>query len=354
MIKSRFSMGGQFQYDSKILYDTTIRNVDNIIFDGASSCLRFIIKELNLKTDEYVLLPSYLCPTIISNFNKMNSGIIFYSVNYDFSINLTDLKNKLNTNKIKAIYFIDYFGIKHNNETMEFLKNMKSKGYVIIQDAVHSLYLNEYSNFIGTYCFNSLRKFAPIDGSILLTDVKFTIYNNYYNKEYINIINKARNEKYKYLKDEIDNEDIFLEEFKKAEEVYQSNKKISILPSNKKRELEKIDLDYIKKKRIENFKYLYSFFKEKNYIEIITTKERIENNIPFAIIILINDRDTVRKKLFNKRIFCPVLWDISECNHVEDFQESLKISQKILMIPIDQRYDIVDMKRFVEIFDEIV
>jgi len=353
MINSRFSIGGQFQYDPKIFYDTSIRNIDNLLFDGASSSLRFIIRKLNFRSDEYALLPSYLCPTIISNFNKMNVNIIFYAVNYDFSINLNDLKNKLNNNKIKAIYFIEYFGMQHNKETIEFLKMMKSKGYTIIQDAVHTVYLNHHNNFIGTYCFNSLRKFGPIDGSVLLADINFNIDDNY-NDEYINVINKARNEKYKYLKGEFDDEDIFLDQFKKAEEIYQSNKQISILPLNKKRELERIDLDYIKKKRIENLKYLYEFLKEKDKIKIITTNERIENNIPFAMIILISNRDTVRKKLFNKRIFCPVLWDISECDYIENFQESLKISQKILMIPIDQRYDIGDIRRFVEIFDEIV
>ena len=148
MINSRFSIGGQFQYDPKIFYDTPIRNINKLLFDGASSSLRFIITKLNFRSDEYALLPSYLCPTIIENFNKMNVKIIFYSINYDFSINLVDLKSKLNNNKIKAIYFIEYFGMQHNYETIEFLKMMKSKGYTIIQDAVHTLYLNEYDNFI--------------------------------------------------------------------------------------------------------------------------------------------------------------------------------------------------------------
>lgn len=354
MINSRFSIGGQFQYDPKIFYDRPIRNVDKLLFDGASSSLRFIITKLNFRSDEYVLLPSYLCPTIIENFNKMNVKIIFYSINYDFSINLVDLKSKLN-NKIKAIYFIEYFGMQHNDETIEFLKMMKSKGYMIIQDAVHTLYLNEYDNFIGTYCFNSLRKYGPIDGSILLSDVNFYLHNDYaYNVEYINTIMEARNEKYKYLKGEIGHEDIFLNEFKRAEKFYQDNKEISVLTLNKEKELEELNLEYIKKKRIKNFKYLYEFFRKKENVKIVTTKERIENNIPFSMIISINNRDIVREKLFNKRIFCPILWDISECYHIENFQENLEISKRILMIPIDQRYDIEDMRKLSEIFNEIV
>ncbi|MGG7151274.1 hypothetical protein ACQPUR_11565 [Clostridium neonatale] len=355
MINSRFSIGGQFQYDPKIFYDTPIRNINKLLFDGASSSLRFIITKLNFRSDEYALLPSYLCPTIIENFNKMNVKIIFYSINYDFSINLVDLKSKLNNNKIKAIYFIEYFGMQHNYETIEFLKMMKSKGYTIIQDAVHTLYLNEYDNFIGTYCFNSLRKYGPIDGSILLSDVNLYLHNDYaYNTEYINTIMEARNEKYKYLKGEIGHEDIFLNKFKRAEEFYQDNKEISLLPLNKEKELEKLNLEYIKKKRIENFEFLDDYFKEKGNVTIITTKERFENSIPFAMIILIDSRDIVREKLFNKRIYCPILWDISKCDYIKNFKESLKISQRILMIPIDQRYDIEDMRKFVEVFNEIV
>lgn len=355
MINLRFSIGGQFQYDPKLFYDTPIRSVDKLLFDGASSSLRFIISKLNFKSDEYVLLPSYLCPTIIENFNKMNVNIIFYSINYDLSINLVDLKSKLNNNKIKAIYFIEYFGMHHNDETIEFLKMMKSKGYTIIQDAVHTLYLDEYDNFIGTYCFNSLRKYGPIDGSVLLSDFNFHLHKHYgYNTEYINTIMEARNEKYKYLKGEIVYEDIFLNEFKRAEEFYQNNKELSILPFNKEKELEKLNLEYIKKKRIENFKYLYELLKEKNNIKIVTTKERLKNSIPFAMIILIDSRDMVREKLFNKRIFCPILWDINKCDYIKNFKESLKISQRILMIPIDQRYDKEDIRKFVEVFNEIV
>lgn len=354
MTNSRFSIGGQFQYDSKIFYDMQIKSIDKLLFDGASSSLRFIITKLNFRSDEYVLLPSYLCPTIIENFNKMNIRTIFYSINYDFSINLIDLKSKLN-NKIKAIYFIDYFGMQHNEETIEFLKMMKSKGYTIIQDAVHTIYLNDYNNFIGTYCFNSLRKFGPIDGSILLNDVNSSLNDKYnYNEEYLNTINKARNEKYKYVKGEIDNESIFLEEFKKAENFYENNKEISHIPFGKKVELEKLNLEYIKEKRTQNFEYIYEFLKGKSNVKIITTKETIGNNIPFSMIIFINNRERVRKELFNKRIFCPVLWDISDWDYIEDFQESLSISKKILMIPIDQRYDAGDMRRFIEIFEEIV
>ena len=113
-------------------------------------------------------------------------------------------------------------------------------------------------------------------------------------------------------------------------------------------------MEYIKKKRIENFEFLDDYFKEKGNVTIITTKERFENSIPFAMIILIDSRDIVREKLFNKRIYCPILWDISKCDYIKNFKESLKISQRILMIPIDQRYDIEDMRKFVEVFNEIV
>lgn len=353
MLDFKFSIGGQFQEDKKIFYDKSVRVMSEMIFDGASSSLRFIIKKLNLKNDEYVLLPSYLCPTIIENFDKMNTKVIFYAINYDFSINLIDLKRKLCNNKVKAIYFIEYFGMNHNEETMEFLKFMKLKGYTIIQDAVHTLYLDKYDGFIGTYCFNSLRKFGPIDGSVLLSYNNVDMEKNY-NEQYLKSINKARKRKSDYFKGEFSDENIFLDEFKKAEEFYQDNKEICMLSSEQQKKLEKLNLNYIKKRRIENFQYLYKFFEQKENIKIITTNENIENKIPFTMIILINNRNEVRKKLFDKRIFCPILWDIINCEQIKGFEDSLKISKQILMIPIDQRYTIYDMKTFIKIFDEIV
>lgn len=354
--RNKFSIGGQFWYEDRIFKDENSEiRANNIILDGASSSIRFIIECLKMEKNEYVLLPSYLCPTIIENFNKYEINIEFFNINRDLSIDLEGLKRKIQKINAKAVYIINYFGICYDKSTVDYFKKLKENGIIIIEDSVQALPLNWNETFIGDFVFNSLRKFAAADGSILIVNEKNNKSSHEFkvNYKYFDLIHKARREKTKFIEGTINNEEVFLELFNKAEMEYQKNNEISALTKEDRNKLLSINYEYIYNRRKENLIYLYDNFKNMSGINIITDIKVLDKFIPIGFVILIENRDGIRKELFNKRIFCPVLWDLSNEKYIEDFKESKYISEHILMIPIDQRYCAEDYMAVIEFFKSI-
>lgn len=356
ILDSRFSIGGQFWHDDKIYKDEFIlSNRKSYIFDGASSTIRFIIKILKSRGYDRVLLPSYLCPTIKRNFEKNEIYVEYYKINRDFSIDLNYLKDKIRQTDIKVVYIINYFGLGYRDIELEFFKKLRQNKILILEDLVHTLLDDKSIDFVGDFAFDSLRKFAGINGSRLFThEEKFFYSNNFeINSKYINIIKRARERKKRFINGEINTEEEFLNDFNIAEREYQSEKRICVLPKEEEEKIGKLNFEYISRKRKENFCYLYDKLRKIEKIQIITSDNICNKSIPIGFIIMIENRDCIRKKLFENRIFCPILWDLREEEFINKFNDSKYISEHILMIPIDQRYNRNDYSELISYFSNI-
>lgn len=112
-----------------------------------------------------ILLPSYLCPSILDIFQRCGIGWGFYHINKDLSIDLADLG--LQAEKFHAAYFINYFGFPHAAQTITALRALKASGMLLVEDNAQSGFP---VNLTGDFAFNSLRKLVPFDGSYLFTD----------------------------------------------------------------------------------------------------------------------------------------------------------------------------------------
>ena len=71
-----------------------------------------------------------------------------------------------------------------------------------------------------------------------------------------------------------------------------------------------------------------------------------EDAVPLFIPIYVNNRDEVRRAMFDAGIFCPVHWPNQQTEHAK------AIAQHELSLIIDQRYDEADMNRIVEIIEK--
>ena len=75
--------------------------------------------------------------------------------------------------------------------------------------------------------------------------------------------------------------------------------------------------------------------------------EQSEDAVPLFIPIYVNNRDEVRRAMFDAGIFCPVHWPNQQTEHAQ------ALAQHELSLIIDQRYDEADMNRIVEIIKEL-
>lgn len=347
-------IGGEFWFDVK-LFDNEFNNfkdLNAVFLSGGQSAIQFIIEDINFKDNEYILLPSYLCPTILYNFQRKNIKFMFYEINEDLSINLEDIENKTNKYKVKALFFIDYFGFYHSNRIIEFLKVIQQTGVILIEDAVQMLWFGRMKKFIGNYVFNSYRKFLPIDGAIVLCNKSINF--NVIKDSYYSLIKEARVKKTEYVTFNIGNEKNFLNLFNMADKAYYERKNINGISDEYKKFLNKVNYKLIKQSRIDNYNYIYDRLKSFSDVKILFHKELIKDNVPLGFPILINNRDFVRNELRKYSIYCPVHWDIRKENWTNAFNESKKLSNCILTIPIDWRYNKEDIEYFLGKFISIV
>ena len=100
--------------------------------------------------------------------------------------------------------------------------------------------------------------------------------------------------------------------------------------------------DSVKVARTTNYEHLYNII-NCNHILHIPFSPQKKHTAPFALPILVNDRDSVQQMLAANGIYAPVLWPITEeasqvCLNAKNYSEHM------LALPIDQRYNYYDIE----------
>lgn len=342
-------IGGEFWFQ-KELFNKKINNFNNeegIFLDGGQSSLHYIYKKLNLIKDEYVIMPSYLCPSMLIGLKTLNISYDFYSINKDLSIDINSIKNLIEEKKVRAVLFINYFGFYHNKETLNYLKQLSENGILLIEDAVQMLWFKKSKNFIGDFVFNSYRKFLSIDGSVLLCK-GYLEYVSTQESTYSKTISDARQLKTEFINGNFNNEEEFLKIYAKAENEYYENIIPRTMIFKNKELLNNCDERLIKCIRIENFKFLEGKLKFIKEIKPLFDSVNIID-APLGYPIFSKNRDALRNFLKKHNIFAPIHWNIKNEVWAENYKDSMFISNNILTIPIDQRYGYEDMIKIVQV-----
>jgi dTDP-4-amino-4,6-dideoxygalactose transaminase len=345
----RKPIGGEFWFEEKLQSEDIISIPSNkeVLLNGGKSAIELILSDIEFKEDEILLLPSYLCPTIVDFIVKSKVNYKFYNVNKDLSLNLQDINNLINKNQVKAIFFIDYFGFYHNKKTLDQLLEFQNKGIILIEDAVQMFWIKKNNGFIGDYIFNSYRKFLPIDGSIVI-GIEDKVFEEI-EDDYYNLMKKARNEKSIYINEGKGEEGIFLKDFDIAHDSYYRRGSINAINSFDKGFLRHVPIEVLNNIRLDNYKYLKQELNGIDGVEVIFNED-LGDNIPLCIPIFVNRRDEIRRNLMGFNIYCPVHWNLKNEEWADEYKDALEVSKRILSIPIDWRYDINDMEYIIECF----
>ena len=337
-------IGGEPWFDVG-LFDRSrdnFRDAACTFLDGGQSALNFIVQSLDFKDGESILLPAYLCPSIVRNIRRNGVRFRFYAIRPDLSIDTEDLERQILRCRAKAVLFIDYFGFRPDARTAGFLLGLQSGGISLVEDAVQMLWFNP-EGFLGDYVFNSYRKFLPVDGSIVLGPEPRSFeaaQDAYY--EYMNL---ARMKLTAYVKYGIGSIEEFTELFSKAEESYGKSTEIHGMSDISRYLLDRTDAVYIGNARRRNFEYLSDALAGSVNIRPLIPKSRLAETVPLGLPVVIDNRDIVRRKLREAAIYCPVHWPILGEDWVQGYPDSVRLAEHILMLPIDQRYGEDDMDR---------
>lgn len=284
-----------------------------IALNSGRHCLEYLIKAKHI---EKIYIPYFLCSSIKEVCEKCNCKYEYYHIDENFNIQFDK-----SLFKNEYIYIVNYYGQLQEKAKIQYENKYKN----IIIDNAQAFFDKPMENIDTLY---TCRKFFGVaDGGYLYTDVylkdTISIDKSYERIKYI--LGRYEIDAKTFYKDSADNNDNFINE---------ELKYMSKLTHNL---LKRIDYNKVAKKRSENFKYLYNEFLDINKLKLC---------VPYGAFmypLYIENGRELKKFLIENKIFVPTLWnDVYEITDENSIER--KLTDNIVPLPCDQRYDINDMK----------
>ena len=93
----------------------------NFFFSHGRTAFKYGLKSLNLKKNDSVMLPEYICDVLLDPLKDLGIKPIFYEINNDFTTNWQSLKKRYKKS-VKALVIINYFGILEATKMYHFFQ----------------------------------------------------------------------------------------------------------------------------------------------------------------------------------------------------------------------------------------
>lgn len=287
-------------------------------FNSGRNALRYMIQQLAIKK---IFVPYYTCPVVWQAINAENCQIIPYDIDENFTPTTEFQKNDF-------VLYNNYFGICGNN-----VAELAAQYSNLIVDNAQAF----YASLQGRAAFYSPRKFFGLpDGGLLIAEdiakpnceqsTSFDKCSHLLKRHDLGAADGYNN--FKQNDASLDNAPIFA-----------MSKLTEALCGN-------IDYQMAKKIRLQNFAFLHQNLKHINKI----ATNPATNDVPMVYPLATNNFD-LRQKLIANKIFVARYWPVEKGCDCMTSALSDKMAETIIPLPIDQRYNIDDMNRILEIID---
>lgn len=325
---------------------------DRIYYSLCREALYDIAISLSHSTKE-VLIPAFTCQTVITPFEEAGWKCYYYGINKNLRIDITHLMVTIESFNVSLLVVHPYFGMELSETEIKALQYLSDKGIQIILDLTQCIFSNKTYPFV-TYTVGSYRKWFSIpDGGFLLKsqNTKNILQPSMENTEF-----SEREIAAMYLRGQYfgngdkRTKDISIRLSKEADHIIDSNVSPHSISKVAYNLLLTQDIDQNKNSRLCNCKFLFTHIKNSEkiskvyqYIEAVTTP-------PLYFVIYVDDRLALQRLLIQDSIYAPIIWPVEDENVLIN-EEVRYIYKHLLAIPCDQRYDINDMQRVVEIIN---
>lgn len=315
---------------------------------GAISLMLDSIKEdVKYKT---VLLPAYICESVIMPFIKNGYNCYFYDIGTNLEPNTNHIVNYLGE-KIGIILHMGYYGFPTNAKIGDLIKQFKKNGTIIVEDITHTLfsYYERYKE--NDYYIASLRKWFGIpSGGFLASKNKKIQSINKIKESFSSIRKEALLIKGKYIQTENEKlKDQFLKMFNSAEEELNKDLAPYDIDAVSNTIILNYDINELISKRRENFSFLLRHIKGIKATNTVFD-DFTDKICPFFFPIYVEKyRDELRKYLIDEKVYCPVHWpNPAQVKNIKSLI-SRKVYENIISIPCDQRYELNNMEYIISL-----
>ncbi len=343
--------GSEFDWNSNLQYITSVEMkpllVNQILFRSGRDALKAIaIKHKG--NYQQILLPALCCQSMILPFTMHGYVPVFYRLQDDFSIDIDDLKSKLNEKSM--VLFIRYFGaMAISDQDICFLKEICPR-LLVIEDRTHDILVQRDKITCIDYTVASVRKWLAIpDAGILQTDLDFC---NSFKPERIfaETRKKAFLQKSAYLTNgDKELKLSFLKQFGDAGLWLDQNDTAFGITDESAELLRHFDFQSSYKKRVANVETLKRLLDAAGIRSLTANPGKSTLYYP----IWVQEQAKVQSQLAACGIYCPVIWPLPE-EAVGVCQVADNTAAHMLALPCDQRYDTEDMEEIAEKVIQVV
>lgn len=330
-------LGGEFEINLSTQRDTFKPAPDTYYYASGRAALYQILKSLKNKVNK-IWFPDWLCHTMVEAAKQAGFKYTFYALDAVFQASISAL-DALGFKDGDLVLLINYFGLQDLTGTAKTIKEAYPNA-IVIEDDVQAYYsFAETMNPYADYRFTSLRKtFAIPDGGLVYTKhpMPLATQPNTFAQYKIEagVMKMHRGEPGIKDKD-------YLALFEKGSDLIDDNYE-SVMSHNAEMLFAGMDFQWVKQKRQENANYL---IKRLGSLGIKPMIDIPNDSVPLFIPIWLEDRNTVRKRMFQHEVFCPVHWPLEDL----PLKKGAEMAQHELSLIVDQRYSKEDMGLIIEI-----
>lgn len=285
-------------------------------FNSARNALRYIVRAYDIRQ---LYVPYYTCPVVWDALKAENVQMSFYSINQNLEIDAQDIPTDA------FVLVNNYFGAKG-----KYITRLAQKYPNLIVDNAQAFYAPKQ----GLAAFYSPRKFFGLpDGGLVICGKKAS--EDFEQSTSFDLCSHL-------LKRHDLGASGAYADFQKNDEALK-NQPIQKMSKLTKALMGNINYDFVRQKRLENFTALHNALADKNELKVDLLLDDIPMVYPF-----LTSADGLREKLIQNKVYVARYWpEIEKVCPADSFELYLQLH--LLPLPIDQRYDLDDMKRILEV-----
>jgi dTDP-4-amino-4,6-dideoxygalactose transaminase len=353
-------LGGEMELNPELLYASPNTGASwhfdccQTVTSGRTG-IRLAAQTLKAASNGIVLLPAYLCASMLQPFREEGIPTGFYRIRADLSIDLNHLADLVESARPCGVLFVNYFGFPVRQAEAETLRQIRSR-CLVIEDCSHGSLVeteNPIVGGIGDFVVTSFRKYLPVpDGGLVVNKTnmslpalppasgRFTRWRLLGKFLRYEVLHESGNQ--------TEFEDAYLALFSSAEEELDKEVPLKAMSQISEDLLSVTDLAAVIRQRRRNYSVLLRAFTETPELRFVGTPMLAElpdgvSPLIFPIKVADGRRDALRHQLMSRRVFCPIHWNLPSQIEEDNFPESYQLSRHILGLPVDQRYDEDDM-----------
>jgi hypothetical protein len=281
---------------------------------------------LRARKAQKVFLPFYNCKVMLEPIKKLGLEFEFYEIDE----NLESLIDCRKLKKDEYFLYTNYFGLKDR-----YIKKLTKIGLNVIIDNAQAFYSRPVK---GIDTFYSPRKFFGVpDGAYLYTDARLAgrLEQDSSTGRFGHLIGRMEcgaEAAYRFFKD---NEQLL------------TAQPLMLMSNITQRLLQNIDYKKVAQTRRENYLCLHQHLHKTNRLKLNLNNEAVPMVYPY-----LTDKPGLREKLIINKVFVAQYWsNVLQWSNKESIEAHF--AERLVFLPIDQRYSSADMLAILDILDKL-